>query len=126
MHFLNPKARIALGLVGIMSSLVMLCFSFNIIPDRSAAVRDGRAALAESIAIYSTALVKTVNYQGANVQRLSNDFKLLVERNDDLQSLALRRENGRVLVATAEHSDLWQTMKGEYSHASQVRVPIWA
>jgi len=37
MHFLNPKARIALGLVGIMSSLVMLCFSFNIIPDRSAA-----------------------------------------------------------------------------------------
>ena len=126
MHFLNPKARIALGLVGIMSSLVMLCFSFNIIPDRSAAVRDGRAALAESIAIYSTALVKTVNYQGANIQRLSNDFKLLVERNDDLLSLALRRENGRVLVATAEHSGLWQTMTGEYSHASQVRVPIWS
>ena len=126
MHFLNPKARIALGLVGIMSSLVMLCFSFNIIPDRSAAIRDGRAALAESIAIYSTAQVRTANYRGANDQRLNNDFKLLVERNDDLLALALRREDGRVLVATVEHSELWQAMRGEYSNASQVRVPIWA
>jgi len=126
MHFLNPKARIAFGLVGIMCSLVMLCFSFNIIPDRGSAVRAGRAALAESVAIYSTALVKTVNYQGANVQRLNDDFKLLVERNKDLQSLALRHENGQLLVATTDHADLWQDMSGEYSKVSQVRVPIWS
>ena len=76
MRFLSPKARIALGLVGIMVSLVMLCFSFDIIPDRNSAVREGRAALAESIAVYSTALVKTANYQGSNYQRLTADFKL--------------------------------------------------
>jgi len=126
MRFLNPKTRITLGLVGIMTSLVMLCFSFDIIPDRNSAVREGRAALAESIAVYSTALVKTANYQGTNYQRLEADFNLLVERNKDLQSLALRHKNGRTLVATGEHNSQWQEMDGEYSKGSQVRVPIWS
>ncbi len=60
MKFLNPKARITMGLVGVMTSLVMLAFFLNIVPDRNSAVREGRAALAEAIAVYSTALVKTV------------------------------------------------------------------
>ncbi|MDX2495593.1 MAG: ATP-binding protein [Desulfuromusa sp.] len=126
MRFLNPKTRIALGLVGIMTSLVMLCFSFDIIPDRNSAVREGRAALAESIAVYSTALVKTANYQGTNYQRLETDFKLLVERNKDLQSLALRHKDGQTLVVTGEHNSRWQEMGGEYSKGSQVSVPIWS
>jgi signal transduction histidine kinase/CheY-like chemotaxis protein/HPt (histidine-containing phosphotransfer) domain-containing protein len=126
MRFLNPKTRITLGLVGIMTSLVMLCFSFDIIPDRNNAVREGRAALAESIAVYSTALVKTANYQGANFQRLSTDFVLLVERNQDLISLALRHRDGQTLVATKDHATQWQDMGGERSKGSQLNVPIWA
>ncbi len=126
MRFLSPKARITLGLVGIMVSLVMLCFSFDIIPDRNSAVREGRAALAESIAVYSTALVKTANYQGSNYQRLTADFKLLVERNQDLLSLALRHKDGQTLVTTENHDSQWQEMGSEYSKGSQVRVPIWS
>ena len=126
MRFLSPKARISLGLVGIMVSLVMLCFSFDIIPDRNSAVREGRAALAESIAVYSTALVKTANYQGSNYQRLTADFKLLVERNQDLLSLALRHKDGQTLVTTENHDSQWQEMGSEYSRGSQVRVPIWS
>ncbi len=126
MRFMSPKARIALGLVGIMTSLVMLCFSFDIIPDRNSAVREGRAALAESIAVYSTALVRTANYQGSNYLRLTADFNLLVERNQDLLSLALRHRGGQALVATTEHDLQWQDMGGEYSQGSQVRVPIWS
>jgi signal transduction histidine kinase/CheY-like chemotaxis protein/HPt (histidine-containing phosphotransfer) domain-containing protein len=121
MKFLNPKARIATGLVGIVISLVMLAFFLNIIPDRNSAVREGRAALAETIAVYSTALVKADKHQ-----RLLDDFKLLVERNENLLSLALRHERGGLLVATGVHSDRWEEMAGEYSKNSQVRVPIWA
>ena len=126
MRFMSPKARIALGLVGIMTSLVMLCFSFDIIPDRNSAVREGRSALAESIAVYSTALVRTANYQGTNYQRLTTDFNLLVERNQDLLSLALRHKDGEALVVTTEHVSQWQEMGSEYSKGSQVQVPIWA
>lgn len=122
----SPKARVTLGLVGVMTSLVMICFTFNIIPDRSSAVREGRVRLAESIAVYSTALVKTVNRNGSSLQRLTSDFELLGERNADLLSLGLRHENGRILTATATHLDHWVKMTGEYSKVSQIQVPIWA
>ena len=121
MKFLNPKARITMGLVGVMTSLVMLAFFLNLVPDRNSAVREGRAALAEAIAVYSTALVKT-----AKSQRLRDDFNLLAERNKNLLSLALRHKNGDLLVATGDHTDGWEEMTGEYSKDSQVRVPIWA
>jgi signal transduction histidine kinase/DNA-binding NarL/FixJ family response regulator len=121
MKFLNPKARITMGLVGVMTSLVMLAFFLNIVPDRTSAVREGRAALAEAIAVYSTALVKT-----AQSQRLTDDFNLLAERNKNLLSLALRHKSGDLLVSTGDHADCWEEMNGEYSKDSQVRVPIWA
>jgi PAS domain-containing protein len=121
MKLLNPKTRITMGLIGVMTSLVMLAFFLNIIPDRNSAVREGRAALAESIAVYSTALVKT-----AKSQRLKDDFNLLVERNENLLSLALRHESEGVLISTGDHVDQWEDMTGEYSKDSQVRVPIWA
>jgi hypothetical protein len=41
MKFFNPKTRITMGLVGVMTSLVMLAFLLNIIPDKDSAVREG-------------------------------------------------------------------------------------
>ena len=121
MKFLSPKARITMGLVGAMTSLVMLAFLLNIIPDKNAAVREGQAVLAETIAVYSTALVKT-----AKSERLRDDFNLLAERNEKLLSLALRHKSGGVLVSTGDHAARWEEMTGEYSKDSQVRVPLWA
>ena len=121
MRRLNVKYRVVLGLVGLTVSLVMLAFLLGIIPDRASAIREGRAALAEAIAVHSTVAVMSTH-----VQRLEADFKLLADRNPDLLSLALRREDGRALVATEGHAGRWQEMSGEYSQDSQVRVPIWA
>jgi signal transduction histidine kinase/DNA-binding NarL/FixJ family response regulator len=121
MKLLNPKTRITMGLVGVMTSLIMLAFFINVIPDTNGAVRQGRAALAEAIAVYSAALVKS-----AKSQRLRDDLSLLTDRNEDLLSLALRRENGNVLVATGDHPRQWEAMTGEYLTNSQVMVPVWS
>ncbi len=118
---LNAKFRIVAGLAGIISSLVMLAFYIGIVPDRSAAVREGQTVLAESLAIHSTALVITSDFK-----RLKKDFDLMKERNNNLQSLGLRRDTGHSLVSTADHNKDWKTMSGEFSNDSQVRVPIWA
>ena len=120
MKFLTPKVRITMGLVGVTTSLVMLAFFLNLIPDQKSAIRQGRADLAETIAVYSTALIKT-----AESKRLRDDFNLLTDRNEALLSLALRHESGNILVSTGDHTDKWKEMTGEYSKDSQVRVPIW-
>jgi PAS domain S-box-containing protein len=121
MRRLNVKHRVVLGLVGLTVSFVMLAFMLGIVPDRVSAVREGRAALAEAIAVHSTVAVMS-----GNVEHLESDFKLLVDRNTDLLSLALRLQNGQILVATKGHADNWQDMSGEYSKDTQVQVPIWA
>ena len=121
MKILTPKFRITMGLVGVLTSLVMLAFSLNIVPDKKSAIREGRTALSETIAIYSTALVKSVKKE-----RLLDDFSLLVERNPDLLSLGLRHEDKGLIVSTGNHADRWQDMTGEYSKDAQVRVPIWS
>jgi len=121
MRRLNVKHRVVLGLVGLTVSLVMMAFMLGIVPDRASAVREGRAALAEAIALHST-----VGVMSTNIQHLEADFKLLAERNADLVSLALRREDGQILVASEDHAENWQDMGGEYSDDAQVQVPLWA
>ena len=121
MRILNTKFRIIIGQVGLITSLVMLAFFFNIVPDEVTAIRQGRTSLAESIAVYSTEMVII-----ADIERMEGDFNLLVERNPDLLSLALRRTDGFLLVKTEGHIDNWMPMTGEFSKESQVRVPIWS
>ncbi len=121
MRRLSVKFRVVLGLAGLTVSIVMLAFYLGIIPDKDSAVREGRASLAETIAVHSTAMVTTNNFRA-----LATHFNLMVERNADLLSLALRRSDGRSLAATGDHDDRWKSMGGEYSRDTQVRVPIWA
>ncbi len=121
MRRLNVKFRVVLGLVSIAISIAMLAFYLGVIPDKAGVVRKGRASLAEAIAVHSTAFVMEDDFQ-----RLEADLNLMAERNDDLLSLALRRSDGWSLVSTGDHDDRWQSMGGEYSKNTQVRVPIWA
>ena len=119
MRRLNVKDRVVIGLVGLTVSLIMLAFLLGIVPDRARAVREGRTVLAEAIAVHSTSAVLSTD-----IQRLETDFKLMTDRNPDLQSLALRRHDGGTLVATANHVAHWQDMNDEYSKDTQVLVPI--
>ncbi len=118
---LSPKFRISMGQVGIIVSIVMLASFLGIVPDRESALREGKETLAETIAVYTSALVVK-----ADQQRIVDDFDLIVERNKELLSVGLRLENGQAHAATKFHDEFWQEMTGEYSKDNQLRVPIWA
>jgi signal transduction histidine kinase/CheY-like chemotaxis protein len=126
MKGLNAKARITLGMVGIIVSLVLICFNFALIPDTNAVARKGRASLAESLAIHSTVIVKTIRYNSSSLQRLKGDFQLLLERNPDLLSIGLRQADGRILAATEGHADSWLRIDGDQSRPNQIQVPIFS
>ncbi len=116
----SPKARISLGLCGIIISVIMVASYLEIIPDRQGAIRQSRSLLAETIAIYCSTLISQ-----ASSNRLLEDFDLLVERNDDLESIGLQKANGTYQTYTGSHNTLWDSMEGKYSRGSQIRVPIW-
>ena len=121
MRGLSTKFRLALGLSGLLASLVLLSTFVGVVPDKTAVVRNGRAALAESVAANASDFVSR-----ADLRRLEGILNLIVERNDDLHSAALRRANDQMMVEVGDHQLFWEPMSGQYSTDSQVKVPIWA
>jgi PAS domain S-box-containing protein len=117
---LTAKSRVSLGQSSIIISLVLLAGFLGLIPDRYGAIREGRASLAETIAIYSSTLVSQ-----ADPERLMQDFEVIIERNSDLVSIGLLKENGQYHTVSELHEERWKPMGGEYSRESQIRVPIW-
>ena len=117
----STKLYLAFGLVCLMISANLAAIYFDFVPDRIRAVIEGRTALAEALAASSSALIA-----GGDASRLSAVLDFVVERNDQLQSAAVRRASGQILVQTAEHERNWSSRGGERSTDVEVQVPIWA
>jgi signal transduction histidine kinase/DNA-binding NarL/FixJ family response regulator len=118
---ISTRFYLSLGLVSLVFSLMLLAFFFNLVPDRLTTAREGRAALAESIAVYSTALISR-----NDVDQLQSSLNFVVERNPDLLSAAIRTQDGRILAAFGDHAKHWTDLSVSHSTDTQVRVPIWA
>ena len=110
----------AIGQVSLVVSILMTASLFGLMPDRIAAVRDGRAALAEAIAANSSILITQ-----KDVDRLEGILGLVVNRNEDLLSAALRTEAGQRIITLGDHEEHWRDDDSEYSTNTQVTVFIW-
>jgi len=117
----NTKAYVSLGLCGITASVLLSAAFFGLIPDRIGAVREGRTALAEVAAAASTIMLTAGDLRG-----LEATLKLMSERNPELQSLAVRRADNKVVIAVGNHAPHWIMDTGEHSTEHQLKVPIWA
>src|SRR5262245_30607414 len=121
MKRLSAKFHIAIGQTFLLVSLILIALYLGLVPDRAGAIREGRAALAEAIAASSSALIGQSDLRG-----LEAILRFVVERNPDLLSAAVRREDGKAVVTIGEHERHWRNLSGEYSTDTQLHVPIWA
>ncbi|MGB5583742.1 MAG: ATP-binding protein [Gammaproteobacteria bacterium] len=118
---MDTKVRITLGLMGLMLSLLFTASFLGLIPDARQAVHSGRVALAEAIAVNSSAFITH-----SDLRRMEANLAFLIERNDDLLSAAVRRANGQTVVLVGEHEQNWLPLEDGLSTASQIEVPVWA
>ncbi|MCB1759749.1 MAG: response regulator [Gammaproteobacteria bacterium] len=120
---LSAKSRIAMGQVALLITIVLAASFLGLLPDADKRVREGRTALAESLAVNSSLLVSQ-----DDVRRLEADLRLVVERNRDLLSAALRTEAGHLIATVGDHDGLWidDQTNAEYSTDTHIKVPIWA
>ena len=117
----STRVLVSLGLASLMSSVLLVAFYLDIVPDRVGAIRLGRAALAETIA--ANASTFTSQSDTARIQAMLN---FVVERNHDLLSAAVRKADGTVLAHAGNHLEEWESLPGAVSNDSQVQVPIMA
>jgi PAS domain S-box-containing protein len=121
MKFLNARTYIAFGLASLAASIILISSMLGLFPDREHATREGRGALAETLAATSTALIAE-----RKIAQLHSILNLAEKRNEDLLSAAVRTAQGEVVVSVGPHRDHWVAMSGTGAKStdSQIEVPI--
>ena len=118
---INTRTYIAAGLSFLMVSLLLAAAFIGLIPDRIAAVREGRAVLSESVAAAGTAVATK-----GDPRLLESTLRLIVQRNPDVLSMGMRQADGTLLVAVGDHQAQWVPSKENLSTDTQTQVPIMA
>jgi PAS domain S-box-containing protein len=119
MKGLSTRFHLALGLTSLVVSVMMVVLYFGLVPDRDAAMRQARMALAESVAISATELVDEDD--NAKLLRV---LSFVVKRNAEINSLGVRRVDGELLLQVGDHQNRWRAPAGGLSTDAAVIVPI--
>ena len=120
MKHIATRTYIALGLCFVLVTVLLLAVMIGLVPDQLRTVRAGRAAMAEAIAANGSALIGH-----DDLSRLRSTLRLVVDRNEDLLSAAVRRRDGEVVVAVGDHERHWRDVGQDLSSEDYVKVPVW-
>jgi len=82
----SARFHIAFGLTSLLTTVILLAVFTGFVPDREEAVVNGRFAVSEAIAALSSMSLSSNNLSG-----FRSSLELIVERNQDLESVVLQR-----------------------------------
>ena len=116
---LSPTSRVSFALVCLTISLLALAAVAGLVPDRHAAILEGRKAFCEQLAIHCSLAVQRGDMTAVRAGTLAS-----ARRHPDLLSVAIRSANDRLLVQAGEHPLHWDEQDSTYSAATHMRVPI--
>jgi diguanylate cyclase (GGDEF)-like protein/PAS domain S-box-containing protein len=103
-----------------MISILLLGEMIGIIPNSDRTVIEGRKTLAESLAVqYSVAAQKH------DIDSIKTSMRILVERNAEVLSAALRSADGRLLAVSGNHNANWKGVNSDHSTPTHAQVPIY-
>ena len=117
---LLPAIRVSLALIMAVVSIILLSDLLGILPDNTATIIDARKKIAETLAVQYSLAARKNDYDS-----IESSMKMLVERNDDVLSAALRNANGIRVVSVGEHAGHWNIGPGDKSTPTQMQVPIY-
>jgi diguanylate cyclase (GGDEF)-like protein/PAS domain S-box-containing protein len=116
----STTVRLSFGLVLLTISILFTADLIGLIPNRSKAVIFERERICESLAVYYS-----VAAQKDDIATILDTAQLLVKRNDDILSAAVRKEDGKVMVASKDHDKHWKGASEDHSTPTHVRIPIY-
>ncbi len=106
-----------------MSILVCLTIAasfLGLFPDRYGAILAGRAAIAETVAVNSSVFITQ-----RDLRRMEANLQVLVSRNDEMLSAAVKQKDGKAVTTVGDHDVNWQPLEEGLSTDAQIVVPIW-
>jgi len=120
MKKLKTGTYIALSLASIMATLLFCAAGLGLLPNSYQTALETRARLCETLALQIC--TQEQQEQTATFEQLA---PMLVHRNPDILSLAIRDKDGKIVICTSEHPHLWQPLTSKISQETQLRIPIY-
>jgi diguanylate cyclase (GGDEF)-like protein/PAS domain S-box-containing protein len=120
MRPLSPAARISLSLVVLTLGLLFAASLIGLTPDGSSAILDARKKFSETLAVQLTVTLPRGELDTAHAV-----LEAVVQRNSDILSAALRRDDGTLLVQAGGHQKRWQPPDHGRSTPDHILVPIY-
>ncbi len=119
MKNLTAASRITLGLVCSMVGILITANFVGLLPDRNVEITRGRAQLTESLAFSTSVLLTNDDRSGIEMILLS-----VVERQQQVLGIGVRRADGTLVVAAGDHQRLWPDDIGDDSNPQFMQVPL--
>jgi PAS domain S-box-containing protein len=117
-----PLVWISLGLVSLTLSVILVAdLLVDLVPDERLEKFKYRRTLCEALAVQYSKLAER-----SHIQMIEQAAQALVERNQDILSVALRTADGTALVKTANHDHYWVQPPEDQSTPNHIQVPIYA
>ncbi|MEQ1592677.1 MAG: diguanylate cyclase [Thiobacillaceae bacterium] len=117
---LTPAARIAIGLISLMVTLLLVIdLGLKLVPDQSDIERKIRETTSERLAVQITSLIQTQSWDTLKMMMRES-----LSRDQEILSLAVRKENGAIVVYAGNHQRFWVAPAPGKSTLTAVRVPI--
>ncbi|BHH85950.1 EAL domain-containing protein [Desulforhopalus sp. 52FAK] len=117
---LTPAMRISLGLVSLTISLMLLGKMIGFAPDRTRAVVESRINLSQALAVQFSSAV-----QRQDITVLGDILSSMVEKNNDINSAAVRENDGKLLAEAGDHVGHWAPPDDGRSTATHVQIPVF-
>lgn len=117
---LGPAVRVSLGLSSlIVAFLLVMDLTFGLFPDQTRLLRQLRERISENLAVQTAVLMES----GDN-KALATTFQQALDRDPQILSLAVRRDDGQITAQAGEHPHHWAGPGAGQSTIDSVRVPL--
>ena len=111
--------RISLALSTLTATATLLAYALGLLPDQNKLELISRAKFTEALAIQ---LISATSHNDFVV--IKDTIKSVVERNEQVNSIAIKKADGSVLAASESHDNFWVPSDGQSSSPTQINVPI--
>ena len=120
MRRISSNTRIVLGLVSLSVSTLLIAGLLGLIPSVGPAAQKNRSAFCEATAVSFMALAPRMNES-----QIRRTFDAILERNTEVESIAVRRsETGKLVFSSGPHDELWETRGDKPVTSREFIVPV--
>ena len=117
-RYITPTLQISTGLLLLTLSLILVGYSFGLLPNEEKAALETRARISESLAVQLASLASRHDEAA-----IKDTIASVVGRHDVL-SVGIRKPDGSIRVASDDHARLWQEPADGKSTPTHVQVPL--